>query len=181
MFSNSDLIWPHPWLHPSNPTPTVPKPPLQSCLHTKISNFQKLVLKARLSLLYRASPSKSTIVYTWWYIMARFIKKSALIWVCINICWSSRGKWVKRRKVILNRSCYWNVIGCFIVVFSSHWLGEISDSEQKLVGLVNKLHHECRKGPLVAAFRSPLMKVWDKSVKTLGLWILTSWLHSLNL
>ena len=51
------------------------------------------------------------------------------------------------------------MIGCFIVVFSSHWLGEISDSEQKLVGLVNKLHHECIKGPLVAAFRSPLMKV----------------------
>ena len=181
MFSNSDLIWPHPSLHPQTPHHLYPNHPYSLAYTPRSRIFQKLFLKARLSLLYRASPSKSTIVYTWWYIMARFIKKSALIWVCINICWSSRGKWVKRRKVILNRSCYWNVIGCFIVVFSSHWLGEISDSEQKLVGLVNKLHHECIKGPLVAAFRSPLMKVWDKSVKTLGLWILTSWLHSLNL
>ena len=30
------------------------------------------------------------------------------------------------------------------------------------------------KGPLVAAFRSPLMKALDRSVKTLGLWIVTS-------
>ena len=30
------------------------------------------------------------------------------------------------------------------------------------------------KGPLVAAFRSPLMKVLDRSVETLGLWIVTS-------
>ena len=30
------------------------------------------------------------------------------------------------------------------------------------------------KGPLVAAFRSPLMKALDRSVETLGLWIVTS-------
>ena len=30
------------------------------------------------------------------------------------------------------------------------------------------------KGPLVAAFRSPLMKALDRSVETLGLWIETS-------
>ena len=30
------------------------------------------------------------------------------------------------------------------------------------------------KGPLVAAFRSPLMKAQDRSVETLGLWIVTS-------
>ena len=37
------------------------------------------------------------------------------------------------------------------------------------------------KGPLVAAFRSPLMKALDRSVETLGLWIVTSSVHSLNL
>ena len=30
------------------------------------------------------------------------------------------------------------------------------------------------KGPLVATFRSPLMKALDRSVETLGLWIVTS-------
>ena len=30
------------------------------------------------------------------------------------------------------------------------------------------------KGPLVAAFRSPLMKALDRSVETFGLWIVTS-------
>ena len=30
------------------------------------------------------------------------------------------------------------------------------------------------KGPLIAAFRSPLMKALDRSVGTLGLWIVTS-------
>ena len=30
------------------------------------------------------------------------------------------------------------------------------------------------KGPLVAGFRSPLMKALDRSVETLGLWIVTS-------
>ena len=34
------------------------------------------------------------------------------------------------------------------------------------------------KGPLVAAIRSPLMKALDGSVETLGLWIVTSRLHS---
>ena len=37
------------------------------------------------------------------------------------------------------------------------------------------------KGPLVAAFRSPLMKALDRSVETLGLWIVTPRLRSLNL
>ena len=31
------------------------------------------------------------------------------------------------------------------------------------------------KGPLVAAFSSPLVKAPDRSVETLGLWIVTSW------
>ena len=44
-----------------------------------------------------------------------------------------------------------------------------------------QLISECIKGPLVTAFRSPLMKVLDSSVKILGLWIVTSWLHSLNI
>ena len=33
---------------------------------------------------------------------------------------------------------------------------------------------DCIKGPLVAVFRSPLMKALDRSVETLGLWIVTS-------
>ena len=37
------------------------------------------------------------------------------------------------------------------------------------------------KGPLVAATRSPLMKALDRSFKKLGLWIVTSRLHSFNL
>ena len=37
------------------------------------------------------------------------------------------------------------------------------------------------KGPLIVAFRSPLMKALDRSVETLGRWIVTSRLHSLNL
>ena len=37
------------------------------------------------------------------------------------------------------------------------------------------------KGPLVAAFGSPLMEAPDRSVKMLGLWIVISQLHSLNL
>ena len=37
------------------------------------------------------------------------------------------------------------------------------------------------KIPLVAAFGSPLVKALDKSVETLGLWIVTSRLHSLLL
>ena len=32
-----------------------------------------------------------------------------------------------------------------------------------------QLISDCIKGPLVAAFRSPLMKVLDRSVETLGL------------
>lgn len=43
-----------------------------------------------------------------------------------------------------------------------------------------QLISECIKGPVVTAFRSPLVKVLDSSVKILGLWIVTSWLHSLN-
>ena len=35
------------------------------------------------------------------------------------------------------------------------------------------------EGPLVAAIRSSLMKALDRSVETLGLWIITSRLHSL--
>ena len=37
------------------------------------------------------------------------------------------------------------------------------------------------KGPLVATIRSPLVKALDRSVGTLGLWNVTSWLHFLNL
>ena len=37
------------------------------------------------------------------------------------------------------------------------------------------------KGSLVLASRSPLMKALDRSVETLGLWIVTSRLHSSNL
>ena len=37
------------------------------------------------------------------------------------------------------------------------------------------------KGPLLAVIRSPLMKAHDRSLKMLGLRILTSQLHSLNL
>ena len=37
------------------------------------------------------------------------------------------------------------------------------------------------KGPIFAAFRSPLMKALDRSVETSCLWIVTSRLHSLNL
>ena len=36
------------------------------------------------------------------------------------------------------------------------------------------------KGPLVAAIRSSLMKALDRSIETLGLWIVTSWLHLKN-
>ena len=36
------------------------------------------------------------------------------------------------------------------------------------------------KGPLVAAFRSPLMKARGRSFETLGLSAVTSWLHALN-
>ena len=37
------------------------------------------------------------------------------------------------------------------------------------------------KGPLLAAIRSPLTKAHDRSLEMLGLRILTSQLHSLNL
>ena len=37
------------------------------------------------------------------------------------------------------------------------------------------------KGPLVATIRSPLVKALDRSVGTLGLWNVTSWLYFLNL
>ena len=40
---------------------------------------------------------------------------------------------------------------------------------------------EHMKGPLVATIRSPLVKALDRSVGTLGLWNVTSWLHFLNL
>ena len=40
--------------------------------------------------------------------------------------------------------------------------------------LVRTLISDHIKGPLVAALRSPLMKALDRSVETLGLWIVTS-------
>ena len=40
--------------------------------------------------------------------------------------------------------------------------------------LIRPLISDHIKGPLVTAFRSPLMKALDRSVETLGLWIVTS-------
>ena len=56
-----------------------------------------------------------------------------------------------------------------------------SDDDGLLPDTYFHLISEHRKGPLVAVVRSPLMKALDRSVKTLGLWIVTSRLHSFNL
>ena len=48
---------------------------------------------------------------------------------------------------------------------------------------IRQLISDRMKGPLVAMFRSPLMKALDRSVETLGLWIVTSmvtFIKSLN-
>ena len=63
-----------------------------------------------------------------------------------------------------------------IVMMAAYFLTPIYTSSEK-----GQLISERMKGLLVAAFRSPLMKTLDRSFETLGLWIVTSPLHSLNL
>ena len=51
-----------------------------------------------------------------------------------------------------------------LMTMVAYFLTPINTSSEK-----RQLISECIKGPLVAAFRSPLMKVLDRSVETLGL------------
>ena len=68
-----------------------------------------------------------------------------------------------------------------LVSFKSRWWRLTSwrpfTPRQKKV----QLSSECIKRALVAAFRSPLMKALDSSVETLGRWVISSRLLSLNL
>ena len=59
--------------------------------------------------------------------------------------------------------------------------GLLPDAYLHLVRKKGQLISKRIKGPLLAAFRSPLIKALDRSVETLGLWIVTSRLYSLNL
>ena len=52
--------------------------------------------------------------------------------------------------------------------------GLLPDAYLHLVRKKRQLISDHIKGPLLAAFRSPLMKALDRSVETLGLWIVTS-------
>ena len=56
-----------------------------------------------------------------------------------------------------------------IVMMVAYFLTPIYTLSEK-----RQLISDHTKGPLVAVFRSPLMKALDRSVKTLGLWIITS-------
>ena len=61
--------------------------------------------------------------------------------------------------------------------------GLLPDAYLHLVRKKRPLISDHIKGPLVAAFRSPLMKALERSVETLGLWIVTSsvtFIKSLN-
>ena len=61
------------------------------------------------------------------------------------------------------------------VMMAAYFLTPIYTSSEK-----KQLISDHIKGPLVAAFRSPLMKALDKSVETLGLWIVTSSVTSIE-
>ena len=56
-----------------------------------------------------------------------------------------------------------------VVTMAAYFLTPIYTSSEKRQLISDRI-----KGPLVAAFRSPLMKALDRSVETLGLWIVTS-------
>ena len=56
-----------------------------------------------------------------------------------------------------------------IVMMAAYFLTPIYTSSEKRQLISDRI-----KGPLVAAFRSPLMKALDRSVETLGPWIVTS-------
>ena len=58
---------------------------------------------------------------------------------------------------------------------------DLKDAYLHLVRKKGKVINERIKRLLHTALRSPLMKALDTSVETLGLWIVTSRLHSLNL
>ena len=52
--------------------------------------------------------------------------------------------------------------------------GLLPDAYLQLISKKRQLISDRLKGPLVAAFRSPLMKALERSVETLSLWIVTS-------
>ena len=60
-------------------------------------------------------------------------------------------------------------------MMAAYYLTLINTSSEK-----GQLLSKHIKGPLVATIRSSLMKALDRSIETLGLWIVTSWLHLQN-
>ena len=62
------------------------------------------------------------------------------------------------------------------MMMAEYFLMPIYASSEKKGQLIS----ECIKGPLDAAFRSPLMKALESSVETFGLWIVISRLNSLK-
>ena len=90
--------------------------------------------------------------------------------------------WDKSKIITTNRRYHqrlcleaWRINSAHVMI-AAYFLTPSYTSSQKSAAI-----GELIKGPLFAAFRSPLMKVLDRSVETLGLWTVISQSHSLNL